>query len=339
MVKEHIFVTGGTGLLGSYILRLLVRSGYKVTAICRASSSKVLVRDVENQVNWVNGDILDVPFLYDTIAKVDKVIHAAAFISFSKKDRAKMMEINATGTANVINACLENNTQKLIHISSISAIGRSKNKQHIDEKSKWEGGKINSDYGISKYLSEQEVWRGIAEGLNAAILNPSVILGGGFWESGSCQLFQKVWNGLKFYPLGTTGYVDVRDVAKAALLLLESNICSERFILSGENLSYQNLFNQIASGFKKPVPKYKVTPFIQESAWIGAKLLSLFTGKTPLLTKETARHSSKSYFYNGEKIEQAIKLEYTPINQTIQEVCKIYLESQNEKRDYGILSI
>ena len=337
--SKAILITGATGFVGSYLTRHLVKMGYThIIAMKRSTSPMDLVAEVSDKVQWVEGDILDVPFLEEILRryKITHIFHCAAVVSFDPHNRENMYDINVNGTANIVNAALECGIEKLIHISSIAAIGRVKNEPHVSENSKWQRSPLNSHYAISKYQAEQEVWRGIAEGLNAAIVNPSVILGSQFWETGTGKLFEQVWQGLRFYTEGVTGYVDVRDVVRFMVLLMESDIeklpdglSGKRFILNGENLPYKILFEQIADVLSKKPATIKVTPLLRELAWRFEWLKSKISGIQPLITKETAQASGTTFYFNNEKSLKAFpEFHYTPIQQTIKETGEQFLASQ-----------
>ena len=231
-------------------------------------------------------------------------------------------------------------TYKNWYISvQFAALGRTKKKQHLDEKARWERNAFNSNYAISKYLSEQEVWRGIAEGLNAAILNPSVILGAGFWDKGTPRLFQQAWNGLRFYPPGSTGFVDVRDVARLAILLMESEQSAQRFIANSSNIDYRTFFTEIAQAFKKRPPALLANSFLRECGWRLDWLRQKLTGGKRFLTKETARHTGRSYLYDNKKSIDLLNFHYTPIEQTIAETCQTFLSSQQNNSHFNLLPL
>ena len=251
-----------------------------------------LVQDVIDQVEWVEGDILDVSFLEEAMNGVTHVYHAAAMVSFAPEDVEMMMKVNINGTANIVNASLAEGIEKMVHVSSISSLGRFEHQPHITEKSSWQTSKLNTNYAISKFNSECEVWRGMEEGLSAVIVNPSVILGSGYWNSGSCALFKKIWDGLKYYPTGATGFIDVRDVARAIVELMESNIHSERFILNAENKSFRDFFTKVAKHLDKKAPSIAVTPLLRALAWRGEWLRAKITGVRPIVTRETVRTSA-----------------------------------------------
>ena len=340
--SNRIFVTGATGFVGSYMLRYLLLKGYKnVWGLRRKNSSYSLVADIENQIHWLEGDILDIPFLEFTFVenKFDVVIHCAATVSFYKKDRKSLYEVNVIGTENIVNICLSHNIKKLIHLSSIAALGRTKNFATLDENSKWVISKLNSYYAVTKYQAEQEVWRGVAEGLTACVVNPSIILGAQFWAHGTGKLFEQVQDGLKLYTPGTSGYVDVRDVVKFILLLLESDIENERFILNGENMSFKSIFEHIADALRKPRPHFAANKFLRGLAWRVEWLRSVVSNHQPLITRETARTSASTFYFNNTKsLETFSGFTYTPIEKSVKETATVFLASQNTGIDFGILT-
>ena len=342
MKEKKILVTGGTGFVGAYLLHHLVQQGRKnIVAMKRASSPMGLVESIEGEIDWVEGDLLDTTSLEEAMLGVNKIYHCAAMVSFSAKDSRQMMQVNREGTANVVNVALDLGIEKLLHVSSIAALGRRKNEKFADEKTKWQNDRWNSPYGLSKHLAEMEVWRGIAEGLNAVIVNPANVLGSGFWKGRTTtgQFFYKIWKGLPFYPLGGSGFVDVRDVARFMVLLMDSEISGERFILNGENLPFKSVLFEIASVLGVKKPSIKVTPFIREVAWrlawLGAKLI----GQAPFVTKQTARASSRTFYYKNEKSLTVFPFSYTPIKQTIKESGAQFLQSVQDGFQPRVLPI
>ncbi|MEO6759681.1 MAG: SDR family NAD(P)-dependent oxidoreductase, partial [Saprospiraceae bacterium] len=252
--NDLILVTGGTGFLGSYLLRMLAKRGLRVRATRRSGSPDDLVKELEGQVEWVEADVTDVLGLETAFEGVTHVFHCAAMVSFHPRDVRRMMQINVEGTANVVNLALAHQVKKLVHVSSIASLGRTKERPQLDESAKWVTSKANSQYAISKYLSEQEVWRGQAEGLPTAIVNPAIILGSGFWDQGSARFFSQVDGGLKFAPIGRSGFVDVRDVAAFMIRLMEREVSGERYILNAENMEFARFFGLVASSLQAKPP-------------------------------------------------------------------------------------
>jgi nucleoside-diphosphate-sugar epimerase len=236
-----------------------------------------------------------------------------------------MYQVNVEGTKNVVNIALEQNVKKLLHISSISALGRTANGEHVNEEKKWIESKLNMHYGISKHRSEMEVWRAIGEGLNGVIINPSTVIGFGNWHNGSCAIFKNVFKEFPFYSNGINGFVDVEDVARIAVLLLETDKKEERFIVSAENRDFRWLMNTIADGFGKKRPSIEANAFITEIAWRMEIFKSIFSGNSPLLTKESAKIArSKTYWGNDKLLRELPGFSYTPLEESIQKSCRKY---------------
>ena len=256
------------------------------------------------------------------LKNVQQVYHCAGNVSFKPKQKKELFKTNVEGTANVVNACLNNSVEKLLHVSSVSALGRLRKNTIINEDMQWSEETNNSIYGESKYLGEMEVWRGIAEGLNAIIINPSVILGAYNWNNGSSEIFKTVYNEFPYYSDGITGFVDVNDVVKIMIALMESNILSERFIVNADNIAYKDLFEMIAKAFNKKSPQKTVTPFKANVVWRFAALKSLFTGKAPFITKEKASTAlAKVYFNNSKLLKTLPSFQYALIQNTVERIC------------------
>ncbi len=262
---------------------------------------------------------------------VTELYHCAGMVSFQKKDRQLLYKINAEGTANVVNAALDTGVRKMIHVSSVAALGRIRVGEPITEKMQWTPETSNSIYGHSKFLGEMEVWRGIAEGLDAVIVNPVIILGAGNWNDGSTRLFKSAFEEFPWYTTGSTGFVDVRDVSKAMIRLMQGDIQAERFIISAENESYQNVFNCMAKAFGKKSPHKKVTPWLASLVWKMEALKSFFTGKKPLVTKETAATGMATVQFDNSKLLKFLPgFAYIPLEQSIRETCMALQQNLNK---------
>jgi nucleoside-diphosphate-sugar epimerase len=283
---------------------------------------------LQDKATWVPGDILDVIALEEALNDVKQVYHCAGFVSFAPQHKAMLHKINAEGTANVVNACLDANIEKLVHVSSVAALGRLHVGDTIDEKMQWSEKTSNSEYGKTKFLAEMEVWRGIGEGLNAAIVNPSIIIGEyGNWEQGSMAIFKKVYSGFKWYSTGSTGFVDADDVARAMILLMNSDITAQRYVVSAENIVYRNMFWIIADAFGISRPTKEVTPLVAALVWRLEKLRSMFTGKQPLITKETTKTALAPVSFSSAKLLAGLpQFAFTPMQQSVQRICSYLKE-------------
>jgi nucleoside-diphosphate-sugar epimerase len=328
-----IFVTGGTGMLGAHLLLQLTVKGQAIKALKRQKSSLAITEkvfkyyqkeDLLSKLEWVDGDLLDVQSISEGMMGCSQVYHTAAMVSFQSRYAQKMLTTNVQGTANVVNIALSKKIEKLAHVSSIAALNRYENDDLVTEENYWKSHPHNSNYAISKYLSEQEVWRGTQEGLNAVIINPSIIMGPGDWRKGSSKMFQKVWEGLKYYSNGGSGYVDVVDVASALVQLMEAKVVNERFIINGENINYKTIFEWIAEDLAKPKASIKVNPFLKEIAWRMELIKCIFTRKSPLITKETAKSAMITTRYSNQKICD-LGFTSTPIRKSIKKYAEWFL--------------
>ena len=327
LIHMNILITGATGLVGSAIARRCLSDNHSVSALFRAGSDRSLLGDNASKINWIEGDILDIKSLEIAIEGIDFVIHAAAIVSFVPRDRDIMYKVNREGTANVVNVCLKSGIQKLCYVSSIAALGRPDPRKIVqgqdtvlDESQRWEDSPENSEYAKSKYLAELEVWRGIAEGLNAVIVNPTLVLGEGDWTKSSTQIFKYVYKQKPFYTTGLANYVDVVDVAEIVYQLMLSDISGERFLLNGGSISYQNLFNTIADAMHKKRPSFRVGTGLSEVIWRIEKVRTWLLGTKPLITKETAQSGGRRITYNNTKIKKALRFNFQPLEKTVTRV-------------------
>jgi dihydroflavonol-4-reductase len=317
----HILVTGATGFLGAEVARQLVNAGESIRCTKRASSviPQLLIPYASN-IEWVDADMLDIFALEDALQDITQVYHCAAWVSLKQADKQPMIRTNITGTANLVNLCAEKGI-RLVHVSSIAAIGHAKPGELTTENHHLDASTENDGYALSKLESEMEVWRGIAEGLDAVIVNPSLIIGANAGILGSGQLFETVRKGLKFYTKGSAGFVDVEDVAKCMIALMNSDITAERYIVSAENRNYKQITAEIAQCFGIKPPAIFAKPWMMEIAWRGAALLGFITGKPPAIDKIAAQSASLNRDFDNSKIKAAIAIDFKPISKTIEEIC------------------
>lgn len=323
-----VLVTGATGFLGGWLIAELLRKGYRVKGLRRNGSSARLLGPLVEQVEWVEGDVLDYNSLQDAMSDVQQVYHAAAVVSFDARDRAHMHKVNEFGTLNVVNLALALNIEKILHVSSVAALGRNPHKPLVDERLGWEDSSLNTHYGISKFRAECQVWRGVAEGLKAVVINPSIILGPGAWHGNSGEIFGKVHQGLSFHPQGAASVVDVRDVARAAVLLMEKEEAeNERFILNAGQLPYKELLSKIAAQMNVAAPSKPAPSWILPLAWRLEWLRSRITGRRPIITAETVRTSGHSFVYDNHKVKATLDFDFTPIDETIAFTSKKFMQT------------
>jgi len=338
-----ILVTGGTGLLGAHVLHRLLEDGKQVRALHRSEKSLATVRDIfrhyaddpetlMQRIEWVQGDILDIPSLQDAMKGVSEVYHIAATVSFDPKDRDYMFKVNVEGTANVVNLCLEREGVRLCHVSSVAALGRVEGQGMIDEETAWKDSEWNSNYGKSKRKAELEVWRGMAEGLNAVIVNPCIILGPGDWSQSSAALFTKVWKGLPYYTEGENAMVDVRDVAEVMVRLMQRGIFGQRFIVAQGNHRLHDVVSLIADGLGKKRPTIKASAAMMALAWRLEKMRSLMTRSKPFITRETADNAMHISHYDNAKLLQAMPdFRFRALESTVVDVSAMFVRDHVNK--------
>ncbi|MEL1241163.1 NAD-dependent epimerase/dehydratase family protein [Flavobacterium flavipallidum] len=324
-----ILVTGGTGLVGAHLLLHLIKNGANVRAIYRdekgIQKTKSLFQHYNklasfDTIEWVQADIIDIPSLENAFVGITQVYHCAALISFEPKDENKLRKINIEGTANIVNFCLSNEVQKLCYVSSIAALGDLAAHETItSEETEWNPEKYHSDYAISKYGAEMEIWRGQQEGLKIIIVNPGVILGTGFEEQGSGQLIKRVGEGLKFYTYGKTAFVAVDDVVRIMIQLMESAICNERFIIISDNITFKDLFDTIADTLKVKRPSIEAKPFLLELYWRFSWLTHLFSNKPNNVSKNTVRSFLNQTTFSNQKIKKTLQTSFLDVHQYIRD--------------------
>ena len=326
-----VLVTGATGLVGAHLLLHLIESASTDNTKIRAT-----YRDIKNiqktkslfeshrkssqfdTIEWIQADIIDVPSLEKAFVEIEYVYHCAAVISFDPKDENLLRKTNIEGTANMVNLSLAYKVKKLCYVSSTSALGDlSGNEIMITEETEWNPEKPHSDYAISKYGAEMEIWRGQQEGLDVVVVNPGVIIGPGFFDQGSGELFRKVKNGLQFYTLGTTGFIAVSDVVILMEKLMKSDIINQRFILIAQNIVYRDVLHMIADALKVKRPKYHATPLLMRFLWRIDLILCLLLKRKRQITKATAKASYSLHQYSNEKIKSTVAHPFSDLKEYI----------------------
>ena len=334
-----VLVTGATGFLGSHLIIDLLENGEDVRGLYRNINSISKTKSLFSlykkdflfdRINWVLGDINDIPSLEIAFQNIEYVYHCAALITFEPKKETVLRKINIEGTANIVNFCLEYKIKKLCHVSSIAALGDLRNSNNlIDEMLEWNPEKSHSDYAISKYGAEMEIWRGQQEGLNVVIVNPGVIIGAGFWENGSGKIFSTVSKGILFYTKGTTGFVAVNDVTKIMLLLMKREWKGERFIIVSENIVFRDLINNIAAQLKVREPQIYAKKWMTDVAWRLDWLLCTLFFKKRKLSKNIAKSLHAKDFYSNEKIKKQLDYNFIPVVDCVVTTSKYFTISKD----------
>lgn len=335
-----ILVTGATGLVGTHLLVKLMQQDDTVRALYRTDTKKEYARKVFSSyfpeekkhlfdtIDWVQGDLNDIPKLTEAFEGITHVYHCAAKISFNPSHYKKLRKVNIEGTANIVNLCVIKGIKKLCYVSSIATLGESLSNAPIDEKAEWNPETPNSVYAITKYGAEMEVWRGVQEGLNTVIVNPGIIIGPGFFDTGSGYLFKRIYAGMSYYTTGTTGFVAIQDVVSVLHQLMNSNHASQRYILVGENLSYQSAFTKIAKALHKAPPKKKASPFLMKIAYYAQGISHILFRTKRSIFKSSIRSAFSTTHYENDKIKKEIAYTFYPIEKSIQETAIYFLNEQ-----------
>jgi nucleoside-diphosphate-sugar epimerase len=331
-----VLITGATGFIGSYIARkMLEDDNIYLTAIKRSTSDLSLIQPVKNKIEWVDCDLSDFLLIHDLVGKADVVIHSAGLVTTSGRNRKQLFKTNIEGTANLINAAIDHSVSRFIHISSVAAFGYSKNE--IDETTEWSSEGMKSNYALSKHLGEREAWRGYAEGLNMTIISPSFVLGGSHWNHGPLKMIQFLDQGMKFYPIGSNGIVDVRDMAKMTSEIVQRHdLSGQNIICSGYNISHLDLMNRINAKLGKSPPKIPLKGIIGALSWRMEYVRAAILNENPLFGKEGYKISAGQFRYNNEKSKTLLNFEYLPLEKTISDMIACYKLSRDAGHTFGI---
>ncbi|MNK22615.1 dTDP-4-oxo-6-deoxy-D-allose reductase [compost metagenome] len=327
-----ILVTGSTGLLGSHVVVELLHKGYDVRAMYREENRKqVIFRLLDfyypeererllEKLTWFRGSVQDLADVEDSLIGISKVVHCAALVSFHRRDFNALFRVNRRGTANLVNFALDSEVNQFIYVSSTAAVGS--DSQFTDglkrESNLWNPNDEVSGYSLSKFSAEKEVWRANEEGLPVSIVNPSVMFGPGSWEESSLKIFRTLNNELKYYTKGANAFVDVRDVTKLILKLIETEKTGERYLVTGTNIAFKELFDRICRQLNVKAPSKLAGPFLTGLAWRLSGLLGRLQGKRPTITKESARSSQNHSAFSNEKLLKDFPdFKFTELDETI----------------------
>lgn len=315
-----ILITGGTGFIGSYLIKQLLSSEKPIRAIKRVHSIIPDFLKDNSQIEWVDADVLDYFALEEAFKDVSEVYHCAAMVSYASEDKKQLMKVNVEGTTHIVNLCLDKQV-KLVYVSSVAALGSNVKGKPVTENTPWVWSKHKSNYSISKYEGEREVWRGIAEGLRAVIVNPSVVIGVSHGRSESNKIFELLEKGINFYPPGSAGFINVEDVAKIMTqLMARSDVFGDAYLLNESNISYKDLFLKYAFLTGKPAPKHVADKGLMGIAWRIATVLRAFGIKRFGLTKEIAQASVKKNLYSNQKIVETLNYSFKPLDESLEEI-------------------
>ena len=332
-----ILVTGGTGLVGSHLLYHLSQTNDNIRAIYRTDKKRDHVKKIFsyytsnvdalfNKIEWVKIDITDVPALEIAFTNISFVYHCAANLSFNPSDYQKAKQTNHIGTANIVNLSLAHKVSKLCHVSSIATLDET-NKGPINENADWTPEKNKHNiYAITKYNAELEVWRGTQEGLNAVIVNPGVIIGPGFWNEGSGKMFKIIYKGFNYYTSGSVGVIDVNDVTKSMIKLMQLDISGERFILTSENINYKDLVSSISSSLQIKKSSKEISRRLIYCYFLFDKLKGFLKISKRQFFKPNINTLFKNLEYDNTKVKNQVNFNFTSVKNSVTNTSKLFLK-------------
>lgn len=326
-----ILVTGATGLIGAHLTAHLLLQNKNIVALKRPNSKTENIKEILsfytpeyntlfNKIRFVDGDVTDIFSVLDALEGVKEVYHCAGMVSFEEKKIKELLHVNEFGTANMVNACLEKEVKQFCHVSSVATMPNHDKKPLIDESVFWKSSPENGAYAISKYNAEREVWRGNEEGLAVCIVNPSVVIGAGCWGQSSTKMFDECYKGTRFYTNGSTGFVDVRDVAKSMITLMEQKVIGKRFVVNGENKKFKEVVDILHSEFEKKLPSIEAKKWLLKT---GGFLERMFVSE-PRLNKQVIDALLSDTIFSNEQIKKQTGINFTPINETLHYVAEKY---------------
>lgn len=321
-----ILLTGGRGFLGQHLAQALIQAGHRVDLLQRRREDLPWQHP---NLHYVEGDFTDCFDARDAVSGKDLVVHSGGRVSFRRIDRPGIWKDNVQGTATLVQAMQQESPEaRLIHISSIAALGRSFQPTEVNESQIWKHDPANTYYALSKYHAELEVWRAAEEGLKVTVLSPAVVLGPGPWDSGTGVLFARIHKGLGWFPPGKTGFVDVRDVAAALMHEIERPSLGQRFILCAENADWKDVLLGMAkelgvAGPDHRLPATALLPFAKALEWSMGR----FSWPSPL-PYEMLLNSTLNHSYSSERFLAAHPdFRFRSLKETLSDTSKAYLNS------------
>lgn len=320
-----ILVTGASGFIGQHLVRYLSAKGKRVRALYNQHPPSAEMKQLQG-VEWVQCDLLDIYDVAEVMKGIAEIYHCAARVSFHPDDHGAMLHFNTEATANVVNEAVETGVRKMVHVSSIASLGRNAITKEITEEEQWEESRYNSKYALSKHMAEMEVWRGMAEGLHAVVVNPGLVLGEGDWDTGTGRFMTIVSKEFPYYSGGVNGWVDVLDLVRVMYELMESDIEEERFIVCAGSFAYKDVFTKMALALGKKPPHIKAGSFMTGLIWRLNWLKKKLFGGEVTITKETARNAQKQSIYNNSKLFKYLPgFAYTRLEETVERMAKAFL--------------
>ena len=311
-MSDRVFLTGGTGFVGANLARVLTQRGYELRCLIRPDNAAEALQGV--QYERVDGTLDDEGGLAEGIRGCDFVVHCAALVSFDKRDRRRLFEVNAEGTARVAKLAREQRVQRMLYMSSVSAVGWSRHKEVLTEASPYNYGPLDIPYSDSKKAGEDAVLAEHERGLDAVIVNPSSMFGPGDRRKAQGSLLESVAYGkLKCNPPGGSNFADVRDVVSGTCSALEFGRAGERYILGGQNLTNRQLIAKICAVLGRRPPRFTM-PGVCVATLAGlARAWESVRPLRPPLTGQVLRLAHRYTWYSSAKAEDELGYAAYPV--------------------------
>jgi dihydroflavonol-4-reductase len=325
-----ILITGATGFVGGNLLRMLANGTNEIIYISRGGKPAPAAEGLPN-VTCVTGDVIDLPSLKEACKEVDWVFHSAAMVSSLERQRAQMVEVNVTGTKNILQAALENRVQCFVHISSVDTVGMNEDGSPANEDTVYNFDKLRNPYSDTKTAAEKEVFNAVEKGLHAVIVNPGFMIGAWDVKGSSSRIILEVMKGKgQIATHGGNCFVDVEDVCRGAILAAEKGKSGERYILGGHNLNYLDFFTQAAIVCNKPKPWLVVPNWAAKAVGYIVENTALFFGKKPLVSKNEVIFSLLPHYYSSEKAIRELGYQISPLAPSIERARNWFIENNGK---------
>ncbi len=323
-----ILVTGATGFIGSHITRKLLQRGERVKILLRKSSKTSNIEDMD--VERVYGDVMDMNSVNEALKGCDTLYHTAGVASFRKEDYQKMEEINVKGTSNILNAALNAGIKKVVHTSSVAAIGVDSHRGIANEETEYSLDYLGVKYLDTKHRGEQIALELAKQGLPLVVVNPATVIGtGDIYLSSTAFILWFYKKKFPGYMDGTLNMVDVEDVAEGHILAAEKGKVGERYILGNQNFTLLELFNLLEEVTGVPKPKMKIPYFMALiSGYFVERILGMSFPNYSTMDLDSVKLSKLKWHFDCSKAKEELGYSPSDIKESIRKTVGWFKENE-----------